>query len=64
MAPFLTTASFDQMDRYSKSLEVWRLLFEAEQLIINDADYRAAAPHLSNVLDIVSALQTRLESEQ
>jgi len=50
--------------RYAKVLEVWRLLFEAEQLITGDADYRAAAPHLSNVLDIVSVLQTRLESEQ
>lgn len=52
------------MDRYSKVIEVWRLLFEAEQLIIGDPDYSAAAPHLSNVLDIVSTIQNRLESEQ
>lgn len=50
--------------RYAKALEVWRLLFEAEQLILGDADYSVAVPHLSNVMDIVSLIQNRLESEQ
>jgi hypothetical protein len=59
-----TTSSASTDARYAKSLDVWRLLFEAEQLIIGDADYSAAAPHLSNVLDIVSTIQSRLESEQ
>lgn len=52
------------MDRYSKCLEVWRLLFDVEQLIINDDEYKHIQRSIANCLDFVSTVQHRLESEQ
>jgi hypothetical protein len=51
-------------ERYTKCLEVWRLLFDVEQLIINDPDYEYIQNSISNCLDIVNTMQNRLETKQ
>lgn len=56
----LTTAD----ERYAKCLEVWRLLFEVEQLIANDDEYRHVQYCVVNALTAVSIKQIRLEEEQ
>lgn len=50
-------------ERYTKCLEVWRLLFEIEQLIVNDDEYRHVQYCVANALTAVSIKQTRLEQE-
>lgn len=51
-------------ERYTKCLEVWRLLFDVEQLIINDPDYEYVQHSISNCLDVVNTMHNRLETEQ
>jgi hypothetical protein len=50
------------MDRYAKASEVWFLLHQAEQLIINDPDYHPnIIQSLNNCMDIVEILQHGIE---
>ncbi len=50
------------MDRYSKASEVWFLLHQAEQLVINDKDYHPNVHQmLSNSMDIVQTLIHEIE---
>lgn len=58
-----TTPCVSTDAQYAKALEVWRLLFEAEQLIVNDDEYRHVQYCVANALTAVSIKQTRLEQE-
>jgi hypothetical protein len=49
------------MDRYAKASEVWFLLHQVEQLIINDPAYAHVLRDVSNCLDRVSNIQHNLE---
>lgn len=59
-----TTSCASTDERYTKCLEVWRLLFDVEQLIINDPDYEYVQHSISNCLDVVNTMHNRLETEQ
>ena len=50
------------MDRYTKATEVWFLLHQVEQLIINDKDYHhTVIDAVNNCMDIVETLQHNIE---
>lgn len=50
------------MDRYSKATEVWFLLHQVEQLIINDSDYIHVQRDVSNCMDRVETIQHDIEA--
>jgi hypothetical protein len=50
------------MNRYDKTTEVWFLLHQVEQLVINDPDYRLIIDNISNSMDIVETMQHRIEA--
>ena len=52
------------MDRYTKATEVWLLLHQVEQLIINDPDYSDIRYTVANCVDIVGVFHSKLEAEQ
>ena len=49
------------MDSYTKANEVWLLLHQVEQLIINDPDYTHVLRDVANCLDRVQVIQARIE---
>jgi hypothetical protein len=57
-----TTSSGSTDKRYDKTIEVWFLLHQIEQLIINDRDYLHIYNNISNSMDVVETLQHRIEA--
>jgi len=56
------SACTEPMDRHSKASEVWHLLFQVEQLVINDPDYHPSVlTTVANCMDIVETLQHDIE---
>jgi hypothetical protein len=49
------------MDRYTKTTEVWFLLHQVEQLIINDPAYIHVLRDVSNCMDRVETIQHTIE---
>jgi hypothetical protein len=49
------------MDRYTKTTEVWFLLHQVEQLIINDPAYIYVLRDVSNCMDRVETIQHDIE---
>ena len=50
------------LDRYTKTTDVWFLLHQVEQLIINDPDYKFIHDSISNAMDVVETLQHDIEA--
>ena len=50
------------LSRYDKTIEVWFLLHQIEQLIINDGEYSHIYDNISNSMDVVETLQHRIEA--
>lgn len=50
------------MDAYTKTTEVWFLLHQVEQLIINDPAYTHVHRDVSNCLDRVETIQHDIEA--
>ena len=50
------------LSRYDKTIEVWFLLHQIEQLIVNDPDYRHIYNNISNSMDVVETLQHNIEA--
>lgn len=51
-----------KLDRYTKATDVWYLLHQVEQLIINDPDYKLILSNISNAMDVVETLQHNIEA--
>lgn len=51
-----------KLDRYTKTTDVWYLLHQVEQLIINDPDYKNIIDSINNCMDIVETLQHDIET--
>lgn len=49
------------MDPHTKATEVWFLLHQVEQLVINDPEYTHVLRDVSNCLDRVETLQHDIE---
>jgi hypothetical protein len=52
-----------KLDPYTKATEVWFLLHQVEQLIINDPNYHSTViQSVNNCMDIVETLQHNIEA--
>lgn len=57
----MTKSPSNPEDRYKKACDVWFHLYQVEQLVVNDTDYKRLSMMLSNCIDIVETLQHEIE---